>query len=466
MKIVLLEPPLFSNSKSSSPGYHTPHIGLGLLSASLLQRGHEVLILDPIAQNISADECVSRIKGISPDIVGITSMTHNVMDAGKTARALKEVLPDTIVVSGGLHSTIAPDETMKIFTEIDCLICGDADAALPELLSNLENARVDDIEASPGIRVRRKDGRVIGTGRTPFTEPDAFPAPAWELFPLDNYKPLYGLRAGERHFPVFTSRGCPFSCSFCNNVNSRKMRYRPLESVLDELETDAFRFNAGSIRFIDEALTFNKKYSESVFEGMISRGISEKVEWLCMTRTDCVWPDTLKLMKESGCRYVSVGIESGNQEVLNRTGKKVKLDEARQSVDMITKAGITADALFLIGLPYDTPRTIMETIKFACSLNTKHASFSNVIPFPGTEVFEMGIRGDGGVRLLSTDWSAYERHFSFPMELESVSAKKLKFYHVYAYLRFYFTPGRISEFIKKVDFKSVPSYLLKLFFGK
>lgn len=465
MKIVLLEPPLFAGGKNSTPGYHTPHIGLGLLSAALLQSGHEVFIIDPIAELLSHDECVTRIKKISPELVGLTAMTHNIMDAGRFATTIKTVLPDVHVALGGLHATIAPGETLKAFEKVNFLICGDADHAFPELISRISERNADNFTDIPGIWSRNNDGEIMGTGRTPFTAPEDFPIPAWELFPLDAYKPLYGLRAGERHFPVFTSRGCPFSCSFCNNVNSRKMRYRPLKNVLKELETDVFQYNAGSIRFIDEALTFNKEFSESLFKEMLMRGFSEKVEWLCMTRTDCVWPDTLALMKESGCRYISVGIESGNQEVLNNTGKRIKLNEAREAVAMITKAGITADALFLLGLPYDTPSTIMDTIKFACALNTKHASFSNVIPFPGTEVFEMGLRGEGGVKLLSTDWSAYERHFSFPMELESVSAKKLKFYHMYAYLRFYFTPGRISEFINKVNLKTIPSYVAKLIFG-
>ncbi|MFH1540009.1 MAG: hypothetical protein ABIH66_13730 [bacterium] len=129
-----------------------------------------------------------------------------------------------------------------------------------------------------------------------------------------------------------------------------------------------------------------------------------------------------------------------------------------------TASAIAADVLFLIGLPHETPKTVFDTIRFAKSLNAKLASFSNAVPFPGTKMREMGRRGEGGIRLLSSDWTRFERHMTYAMELETVSLRRLKFYHFLAYLLFYFTPGRIVGFSKKANIFILPRYLFNLFF--
>lgn len=460
--IVLMDPPSFKEKDFQLSQYSTPNVGMAYVAAALRTSGYTVRALDPRIEDLSPGDCMELLRRIKPRFVGLSAMTYNVVDAGRMATAIKKELPGTTTVLGGLHVSVEPLETMTGFMDIDYAVFGEGEETSVELFDALSDKSEKKISELRGVAARMGKNVAVNEKRTGYVDLDSLPYPAWDMFPLDRYSPLYGLCTGKRQFPIYTSRGCPFDCSFCNNINGRKMRYRKISMVLNEMEDDIGRLGAGSFHFIDEAATFDMDRSTELFRGMIERKISEKVKWLCMTRGDKISPEILALMKSAGCEYISIGIESGNQNILDLTGKNLKLEQARAAIDMITRAGITADALFLIGLPYETPKTIMETIMFARSLNTKHATFANVVPYPGTKVYEIGLKGEGGIKALSRDWSLYDKHTSYAMELETVSARKLKFYHFLAYLLFYFTPGRFGEFLKKVKFTAVPFYLFNM----
>jgi anaerobic magnesium-protoporphyrin IX monomethyl ester cyclase len=460
--IVLMDPPSFKEKDFQISQYSTPNVGMAYVAAVLRASGYAVRALDPRIENLSPGGCMELLRQIRPRFIGLSAMTHNIVDAGRIAAAIKMELPGTTTVLGGLHVSVEPLETMSALKDIDYAVFGEGEQTSVELFDTLTDRTTKDISELHGVAARLGKDVAVNEKRTGYANLDTLPYPAWDIFPLDLYSPLYGLCTGKRQLPIYSSRGCPFDCSFCNNINGRQMRYRKTSMVLDEMEDDIERLRAGSFHFVDEAATFDMDRSSELFRGMIERNISDKVKWLCMTRADKISPDILTLMKSAGCEYISIGIESGNQNILDLTGKKLKLEKARAAIDMITRADITADALFLIGLPYETPKTIMETIMFARSLNTKHATFANVVPYPGTRVYEMGLKGEGGIKALSRDWSLYDKHTSYAMELESVSAGKLKFYHFLAYIFFYFKPGRFSEFVKKVKFTAIPFYLFNM----
>jgi anaerobic magnesium-protoporphyrin IX monomethyl ester cyclase len=461
--IILLDPPAYHGKYTRVSRHLIPNIGMAYIAAKLRAEGRRVIVLDPVADGIPADSCVANILDAEPWLIGISAMTHNVADAGCLAADLKRKNPGITIILGGVHVTSVPLETMRQYANIDYGVFGEGEDSITALVNHIAGG-AGLPGGIPGIVFRDGANMINNPAPENYVDLDALPFPAWDLFPIDRYSPIYGLNPGTRQLPLSTSRGCPYNCIFCNNVNGSKMRYRSIDGVMAEIEKNIVEFKVGSLQFVDESLTFDMERCARLFESMIAKGYGERLKWACQTRVDRLSPELLALMKRAGCAFISIGIESGNQEIVNRTQKHLDLSKVHGTVESITRAGISADALFLIGLPYETPRTIIETIRFARSLKTKHASFSNVMPYPGTKIQEMGKTGEGGVRVLATDWSMYGRHLNYVMELETVSVSRLKCFHFLAYFCFYFTPGRIGVFFRKVNPLMLPLYLFSLIF--
>lgn len=465
--VILLEPPSFRIRNIKVARFIPPHLGIAYVAAMLRAAGYRVSVIDPRAEGLAVHECIARIREINPAAIGTTATTPNAVDAGLMSDAIKEQLPEMPIVLGGVHATVATVETMKKFCNIDFLVMGEGEETAVKLFDVLADDPAVPPRTINGVAYRLDGNIVVNEKQEGYIELDDLPYPAWDLFPLDRYKGLYELSPGRLQLPILTSRGCPYDCVFCSNIGGRKkMRYRKIENVLNEIEINIHKFNIGSLHFIDETMTMDMERAARLFNSMIERRFQEKIVWFAGTRADRLSPDILKLMKEAGCAYIGVGIESGNQEVLNRTGKKLDLKETRRAVDWITKAGITADVLFLIGLPYENQKTIHDTIRYARNLNAKCATFSIAIPYPGTKMREMGESGEGGIRLLSLEWEHYEQYMTQAMELETVSLRRLKFYHFLAYLAFYSKPGRIGNFIRKANILGILYYTFIMFFRR
>jgi radical SAM superfamily enzyme YgiQ (UPF0313 family) len=153
-------------------------------------------------------------------------------------------------------------------------------------------------------------------------------------------------------------------------------------------------------------------------------------------------------MAKAGCFEINFGIESGNQEILKRVGKDFALDEARKVIPMVKKAGIEVANLFILGHPGETRETIMDTINFAVELNSDRVAFGIMVPYPGTEVARMAANGEGGYRLLSQNWSDYNKYLGNALEIEGISRKELERLQAWGYLKFYLWNFRFIDLAK------------------
>lgn len=173
-------------------------------------------------------------------------------------------------------------------------------------------------------------------------------------------------------------------------------------------------------------------------------------------------------MREAGCVRVGVGIESGNQKVLDGIHKGITLEETRVMVRVVKQAGLGIAAFFIIGHPYETADTIRETISFARELNPTTVAFGIMVPYPGTEIAAMASRGEGGYRIVSHDWNDYDKYFGSALELENLSRRQLERWQVRAYLIFYLGNLRIFSLIRFLlsRRRSVFYYLRGLLWGR
>ena len=222
--------------------------------------------------------------------------------------------------------------------------------------------------------------------------------PARHLFPISKYLAL------DAHASLLAGRGCPFNCIFCvgSKMGGRKARYRNPKLVVDEIE-ESLALGFKEVNFEDDLLTLNHKHLNAVCDEIIARGL--KFNWSAFARVDTVTPEILKKMREAGCTWVSYGVESGNQQILDLVKKKITLEKVRYAVEIAKEAGVKVLASFIIGLPGETKETLKDTMDFAQEIQTFYG-FHVLAPFPGSEVREEADKY--GIEILTNDWAKYD----------------------------------------------------------
>jgi len=411
-----------------------PHIGIGCLAGYLESRGINCKVIDAKLERINAEEVLKRVA--DAEIVGITSFTHEIKISAELAGDIKKEYPEKITVIGGIHASILPKETLEAFPEFDFLVHGEGEETAYELFEAISKNK--GFEEIKGVAFRKGGKVVVNSPRERIKNLDELPLPAWHLFP----------RAEE--YPILTSRGCPFQCIFCTRAHGNVVRKRSPENVVKELELVVNKFGTRYVYVYDETFTVDLKRAEIICNLIIEKGLHRKFKWEAETRVNCITFDALKKMKEAGCVLVKFGVESGNPEILKVIKKGITLEQVEKAVKMAKKAGLKTQGLFIIGHPNETRKTANDTINFAVKLNTTEVAFGIMVPYPGTEVAEMAKRGEGGYKILSMDWSDYNKQLGNALELKTLSRKEMEKLQLKAYAKFYFRNFKVREIIKNL----------------
>jgi radical SAM superfamily enzyme YgiQ (UPF0313 family) len=461
--IVLINPPRLRNV-TKRPSYTSePHLGLGYVAAVLRAAGFSVRFIDGDAQGYSAERAAEEALRDDPLYIGLTAPTALVKSAAAVAREIKRRDPQRPVVLGGYHATVLPEDSLREFPAFDCAVFGEGEETAVALARAFQNQT--GLRGIEGVCFRDGDGIVANPPRARLADLDALPLPAWDLFPLHAYQAHYRTDRGVIELPVNTGRGCVGRCKFCARVTGGALRRRSAANILAEVRDDVERHGAGAIVFMDESFAQDAALVEQVCRGMIDQGLHRRIYWLCQTRIDSVSRDGLRLMAAAGCRHVSFGVESGDPELLARVSKGIDPDRIRRAVRDAKDAGILVDNFFIIGLPGETKATVRRTIRFAVELDSDFANFFILVPYPGTEVFEMARRGEGGLHLLTCDWDLYGIQMGRALELTGLSRSRLERLQFRAYLRFYLRPSKLRNMLRMVNLKVLPVYLWNLLTG-
>ena len=381
MTSVLLIYPFFVPRRDRSV-FRFPPLGLSYIAASLQNAGHDVQLIDcTFLDRADALEKALRAKA---EVVGIYCMVTMVDECTWFAEKLR---PQTrLMVAGGPLPTCDPKPFMRHF---DVVVRGEGEQTMLELLQayNSESG----LDTVPGI-VYRTDpawptkGKLVHTPERQFTkELDRIAFPARSLLPNENY-----IRQGRKKYgysitTVMSTRGCPYRCEFCSNVVfGGSYRERSPENVADEIET-VLALGYERISFADDVFTMKKERVVKVCREITRRGL--QFNWECLGRVDALDYPTALEMKAAGCTRIFFGIESGNEQMLERINKKITLDEARQAVNAAHEAGLQVGAFFIICYPGDTNDTVLETLHFATSLPLDYLGLSMPYPLPGTDLY-------------------------------------------------------------------------------
>lgn len=380
-----------------------PPLGISLLASCLREAGHEVDLLDLTVQPLP------RLDYSRYCLVGMTLLCTNFPSGVELARQIRRADASVCIVAGGPFADSCPADVLDTGV-FDVVAHGEGERVLPALVAALKGG--DDFGDIGGLSFYR-DGGLVRTPRVPLVESlDALPFPSYELLPMDRY---------PRH-SIMASRGCPFACIFCDRgpAESRRMRYLTPERVVDWAARMVGEYGDKPIRILDSTFTVNQRWAERVCDLFIESGLG--CHWHCQSRIDCVNPNLLRKMRDAGCTQVVAGIDSGNDEILELSMKRLTKAAARRGARLFRDGPAPQLHLnFVIGHPWDTLESIQESVDFADELEEEFGAqcgFYLMVPFPGTELWDNAHTYEIEIK---KDWEKYCK-LSFMGNPERLSA--------------------------------------------
>lgn len=369
---------------------------LCLLSA-MIQEEYDVAIIDANIDNLSMNEFVTAIQREKPDVVGISILTDEYSEAGHIAvKLVKDVNSNIVTVMGGVYATMSHSQIIED-QNVDYVVVGEGEYVFKELLGFLNG--LNDLPQR-GISYRR-DGKPVVSQRAAFIQDlDALPMPAYGKVDYLKYANTIARLSVDspRELPyarMFTSRGCPVGCIFCQveMISGKLFRFRSAENVLNEMEWLKDRYGIKAVVFDDDNFFIKRKRARAIFEGMIRRRLSIKWNAIAVP-VFLLDEETLEIMKEGGCQFIDLAIESGVQQILKQIiHKPVELDHAVKMVEKAKSLGIDVSVNFVIGFPGETWEEIRKTLQFAEMIDVDYVKIFIANPLPGTKLEVMALEG-------------------------------------------------------------------------
>ena len=362
-------------------------MGLMYLASVLRRAGHRVRIIDGEVERIDHDSMAAIVAAERPHFFGITSTTAQATRAFALAQTVKERAPDTFVVLGGSHASSLPERSLQECDALDAAVFGEGERTILEIMDRL--AARQPLLGVRGTACRDAGGIVINPARELIEDLDTIPFPAWDLVPMQQYvASTWFPNKVKQYANIFTSRGCPYGCTFCGAKTTwtRKFRARSPENVVAEVEEVYRRLGIPNFFVSDDLFTLKRKRVMDVCNLILEKQLP--ITWTCLSRVNTIDPEMLALMKRAGCYLICYGLESGSQTVLDKLDKGTTVDQGIEAVAMTKAAGIKVFGSFMIGSPGETPETVEATIRLIRKMKLDEVGLGVTTAYPGTDLFD------------------------------------------------------------------------------
>ena len=352
-----------------------PHLGVAMLMAYLDKNGFETTVVD-MQLGYTEEDVAKKAKEFNADLIGISMFSFDFINTYKSIDKIKD-LTGLPIALGGAHISTVKEEALEK-TKADYCITRDGEIPISKLCLGYPLEEINSL-------IFRKGNEVI---KNPIMKLnwalDDLPFPAYEKFEMERY-----IHFIDKRIPLETSRGCPYSCTYCDVKVSMGQAFRPRSAkhIFEEFRywyDKGFRF----FEFVDDVFTMDLKRSKEVCQMILDSDM--KFRWNCANgiRADRIDRELLTMMKDAGCEFVAYGLETGNPEMLRIIKKAITLEKATAGFELTKDVGLQFAVNFIIGHQEETYERAMESIKYAKSIPASYVNFSNMIPYPGTDVYK------------------------------------------------------------------------------
>jgi len=440
MKTLLVNPPIpvtFYNRE-----YYLPS-GLLYIGAVLQKEGGDVKLLDlkifqgkgqEPSEEFYESKLIEILQDFQPDLIGIGSLfSGNFPDILRISRRAKQEKEHIPIVIGGIHPTLYAKEILENCPSIDYIVLGEGENSIIEFVKAIKkNRNFDEID---GFAFRR-DGKIIVNSKKKYIENiDIIPFPAYDLVNLEDYYTDTSNWHNPKQLPIntsipiITSRSCPNRCTFCSmyEVMGPRWRARSPKNVVDEIEYFYRKYNHQHFSFMDDNLTLNKQRIIDISNEIVKRKLDIQFETPNGISINTLDKKVLDAMVSAGFIRTYLAIESGSDYIRNKIMKKnLSREKIYEVIDLVKDyKQLQINAFFIIGMPEETKETLEETFEMIKKIDANKTLVMNIVPFPGTKVFEQALRDnllvDIDIKNLynATDFyfTNYDRFFIKPYNL-------------------------------------------------
>lgn len=362
-----------------------PPLGLASIAAYLQADGINSHIIDCYAEPDSDQLILDWVRQYRPVFVGFSCTTSSFFDGVRIAELIKHEVPQIKIIFGGVHVSSLKDQIIKEYPVIDYCVVGEGEQTMKELLTS----DMSELKQIEGL-VYQQDDEIIFTGqRTKQLDLDTLPFPAYDKlngFPHAYKLPIFNYPSVP-NASCISSRGCPYACSYCDrSVFRRTFRYNSAEYLYRHVLYLNDKFGIRHINFYDDQFTFQRQRVVDFCRKMIDSPL--KMTFNCAARAEHLDDELLQLMKGAGCWMISLGIETGDEDLLAHHRQNPDLKMMRRTIEMIKKNGIRVKGLLMMGLPHETEKSIQKSKEYVLSLPIDDFNLAKFTPFPGSPIYK------------------------------------------------------------------------------
>ena len=422
-----------------------PPLGVVWPATVLQDEGHDVVVVDQHALGWDTARLMGEVRTFQPALVGFSCLTFVMDGVEEAVRCLRRDFPDITVVLGNLHATLFHEEIVAGGLA-DFVVRGEGEGTLLRLVSSLEVG-----QGGAGVAgvTRLEKGRVVVEADAPEVDLAALPTPDWNLVSGIRYEAFRLKEYDKGPLPpaVQASRGCAFNCNFCSqNVMHPRLRIRPVEAVMRELDDLHRRFGVTTVGFVDANFPPTRAYGMEFARQMVASGLSRRIRWFTEIRVDLVDEELIGTLAQAGLSLVQFGVESGDASVLAGMDKRAGWTDPADAFAWCRKHGVLTVGLFVLGMPGETEKQANSTVNLALRLDPDLAKFSVATPYPGSGLWHTYIDElKGAPPHKFSGWLDPRRGGPHLLEGHTLPGEKLARLQRKAMRRFYMRPRKVRQ---------------------
>ena len=436
----------------------TPPLGIMSLKSYLEAHrdAYQVHLLDMVLDELSARHTAARIRSLAPDVVGFSAFTHEFSIVEDILQEMGRHRPKTVL--GGPHANVMPRDTLAACPGLDYIISGEGEPSFAQLLDRIFAFSEQTLDTIDGLCFRR-NGRVYCNGKKAYiADPGTLPMPAWNAIDLERYNNHHFRNMNwiklRKYAPLFTSRACPYHCIYCHRVFGKGFRPLSAERVVQEMVFLHNRFHVSEFHILDDVFNLDRERVHKIARYIIDEGMDVKLAFPNGLRADLLDEETLRLLRQAGAYRMVYAVESGSARMQTLLKKHVKLAKVQEIIRFTHTLGVLQSGFFMIGFPEETLDEIQQTIRFALDSKLDTCSIFQVVPFPGTELYDWARQVNPRFTYSPQDHLYYSAT-SYYQQTYGVDLKKIQ---QQAYRKFYLNPRRVLNILRHLPDKR---YLLQ-----